>query len=126
MDLTMVILSAIGSAIIAVGSLFAWGIKITLPKFLESFEERNKILFSIYQKTSESFAKLPETILAFEKSMLNVESRLTSEIDTAKDELLQAVYDTRFKDLADRISVTGKDPAQSTRFPKNHTESSCG
>lgn len=97
--LEMILIGAIGTAILGIGGFITWFAKLVIPKFLEYSD---KLVIEIAGFRQE-FMKIPETMVRFE-SKLDNHSSITNE---AKNEVVQMrkdLADKRFEDLQNQIN----------------------
>ncbi len=118
----MIVLTAVGTAVLAIGGLIGWGARITLPRLLESFEQRNAALFQIYAKIYDAVEKIPSSIASFEKAILGLESRMNEKLEDTKNEVITEIKDQKMKDLTAKIDSAVSVVPKSSRASQNNLE----
>jgi hypothetical protein len=108
---TGTLLGAMGVAIVAIGGLIAWVVKLILPKVLESFEKRNDIMNDLVKQIPPAINSMEKSIAAgiagMRESILTVKNdlsvQITDEVDEAKEQIILSVRDSQLKLLADAV-----------------------
>lgn len=117
----MVLISAIGTGLLGIGSLITWVIKSLVPKVLALMEERNRTLV-------EAVDRMGRAVDDFEKSLDQHGDRIVGEIKTHGDKVLSEVKvqgdrlagkidDKRFEELRAEVRKLGPDESGGHGIP---------
>lgn len=108
--LEVILIGAIGTAILGIAGFITWFAKLVIPKFLE-YSDR---LVNEIAEFRKEFTKIPETMMRFENK-LDQNSSITNETKVEIVQMRKDLFDSRFKDLQNQIdqnnsvkSINGK------------------
>jgi hypothetical protein len=113
MDMDMwKLLGAVGVALLAIGGLIGWAVKLIIPKMLEAFDKRSDALNNVYIETANAVKLIPVAINDLKNGISGVEQRiiekLTVEVRDSKEDIIVAIKTSQFdvlrNDIKERLS----------------------
>ena len=118
-----ILIYAIGGAIVAIASLFAWIVKTSLPKILESFEKRTNSLDKMVEAfpatleridvrtvaLTTAIDKLPDALIkGFAAVSNDIRNDVKNNQEEAKDQIITAIQDNRLEEIASKLEKCPK------------------
>lgn len=100
-SLEQLLVGAIGTGILGIGSLVTWAVKSVVPKILGMLEERNKTLVEAVQRVGKA-------IDDFDTTLRTETSKIVSEINQARDKVIDTIDDKRIESLAQEVRRISK------------------
>lgn len=92
-----IIICAVGAAILAIGGLIAWVIKLILPKALDSFDKRTESL-------SKAVDSIPVAIDKVGALIAEVRTDIKTTISGVEDRVISAIQDQKLKDISNQLA----------------------
>jgi len=94
---TWIILCAVGAAILAIGGLIAWIIKLILPKALDSFDKRTESL-------SKAVDSIPVAIDKVGVLITEVRIDIKTTISGVEDRVISAIQDQKLREISSQLA----------------------
>lgn len=91
-SLEQLLVGAIGTGILGIGSLITWAVKSVVPKILGMLEERNKTLVEAVQRVGKAIDDFDNTLKA-------ETSKIITEVANARDKVIETIDDRRLEEL---------------------------
>ena len=109
------VLAAVGTAVLSIGGLIGWAVKLIIPKMLEAFDKRSDALNNVYIETANAVKLIPGAINDLKNGINGVEQRiiekLTVEVRDSKEDIIVAIKTSQFdvlrNDIKERLCFLG-------------------
>lgn len=101
---TWIILCAVGAAILAIGGLIAWIIKLIVPKMLDAFDKRTDALTKVVDSVPAAIDKIPVAIDKVSVLITEVRTDIKTTISGVEDRVISAIQDQKLKDISEQLA----------------------
>lgn len=101
------LLGAIGVALLAIGGLIGWAVKLIIPKMLEAFDKRSEALNNVYIETAAAVKLIPGAISSLKESLTGAEQRIvekiTIELRDSREDIIAVIKTSQIDSLKSEI-----------------------